>query len=45
MQQITKVLTFADKEIELLKNELEALKEQKHGLMQKLLNGEVRVEV
>ncbi len=44
-QKIAEVLTLADKDIELLKNELEALKEQKHGLMQKLLSGEVRVGV
>ena len=42
-QKIVQVLTTADKEIELLKKELEALKEQKRGLMQKLLTGEVRV--
>ncbi|MCB4746342.1 MAG: restriction endonuclease subunit S [Sulfurovum sp.] len=42
-QKIAQVLTIADKEIELLKQELEVLKEQKHGLMQKLLTGEVRV--
>jgi len=41
-QKISEVLTLADKEIDLLKNELEALKEQKHGLMQRLLSGEVR---
>jgi len=44
-QKIAQVLSTADKEIELLKNELESLKEQKKGLMQKLLTGEVRVEV
>ncbi len=44
-QKIAEVLTLADKDIELLKNELEALKEQKRGLMQKLLSGEVRVGV
>jgi len=44
-QKIAEVLTLADKEIDLLKNELEALKEQKRGLMQKLLTGEVRVRV
>ncbi len=41
-QKIAEVLTFADKEVELLKNELEALKEQKRGLMQRLLSGGVR---
>ncbi len=44
-QQIAQVLTTAGKEIELLKEELEALKEQKRGLMQRLLTGEVRVKV
>jgi len=44
-QKIAQVLSSADKEIELLKNELESLKEQKKGLMQRLLSGEVRVEV
>ncbi len=41
-EKIAQVLTFADKEIDLLKNELESLKEQKRGLMQRLLSGEVR---
>ena len=44
-EKIAKVLSNSDKEIELLKNELESLKEQKKGLMQRLLSGEVRVEV
>jgi len=44
-QKIAQVLTLADKEIDLLKNELEALKEQKRGLMQRLLSGGVRVVV
>jgi type I restriction enzyme S subunit len=44
-QKIAKVLSTADKEIELLKNELEELKKQKKGLMQRLLTGEVRVNV
>lgn len=42
---IAKILTSSDKEIELLKQELESLKEQKKGLMQLLLTGKVRVEV
>jgi len=42
-QKIAQVLTIADKEIALLKEELETLKEQKRGLMQKLLTGEVKV--
>ncbi|MCB4780974.1 MAG: restriction endonuclease subunit S [Sulfurovum sp.] len=41
-QKIAQVLTTADKEIELLKSELTALKEQKRGLMQRLLTGVVR---
>ena len=44
-QKIAQVLTLADKEIDLLKTELEALKEQKRGLMQGLLSGVVRVRV
>ncbi len=44
-QKIAQVLSTADEEIELLKNELEALKEQKRGLMQRLLSGDVRVVV
>ena len=44
-QKIAQVLTLADKNIDLLKNELEALKEQKRGLMQRLLSGEARVLV
>ncbi len=43
-QKIAQVLSTADKEIELLKEELEALKEQKRGLMQRLLSGDVRVK-
>jgi type I restriction enzyme S subunit len=42
-QKIAQVLSSADKEIDLLKNELESLKEQKKGFMQRLLSGEVRV--
>ena len=44
-QRISDVLSNIDKEICLLKNELEELKEQKKGLMQKLLTGEVRVKI
>ena len=44
-QKIAQLLTTSDKEIELLKEELEALREQKRGLMQKLLTGEVRVKI
>ena len=44
-KKIAEVLSNADKEIDLLKNELQELKEQKKGLMQKLLTGEVRVKI
>jgi len=44
-QKIAQVLSNADKEIELLKDELQELKKQKKGLMQKLLTGKVRVKV
>jgi type I restriction enzyme S subunit len=44
-QKIAEVLSNVDKEIDLLKNELQELKEQKKGLMQKLLTGKVRVKV
>ena len=44
-QKIAQVLTLTNKEIGLLKNELEALKEQKRGLMQRLLSGGVRVRI
>ena len=44
-KKIIDVLKSADKEIELLEKELEALKLQKKGLMQRLLTGEVRVKV
>ncbi len=44
-KKIAQALSTADKDIELLKNELKSLKEQKKGLMQKLLTGEVRVKV
>ena len=40
--RIAAVLSACDREIELLKKKLEKLKEQKKGLMQKLLTGEVR---
>ncbi|MDU2489167.1 MAG: restriction endonuclease subunit S [Clostridium celatum] len=43
--KIAEVLIEADKEIELLEKELEALKLQKKGLMQRLLTGEVRVKI
>ena len=44
-QKIAQVLTTVDREIGLLKEELDALKEQKRGLKQRLLTGEVRVRV
>ena len=44
-EKIAQVLNNADKEIDLLKNGLQELKEQKRGLMQKLLSGEVRVKI
>lgn len=44
-KRIAEVLISSDKEIELLEKELEALKLQKKGLMQRLLTGEVRVKV
>lgn len=44
-KRISEVLISADKEIELLEKELEALKLQKKGLMQRLLTGEVRVKI
>jgi type I restriction enzyme S subunit len=43
--QIITVLDNIYKEIELLQKELQALKMQKKGLMQRLLTGEVRVEL
>lgn len=43
--EISKILKTADNEIELLDQELEALKKQKIGLMQLLLTGKVRVKV
>jgi len=42
---IAAVLSTCDREIELLKKKQEKLKEQKKGLMQKLLTGEVRVKI
>jgi type I restriction enzyme S subunit len=42
-QQIVDLLEASDTEIRLLKQELTALKDQKRGMMQKLLTGKVRV--
>lgn len=44
-QKIAEVLSLADSEINLLKNELEELRLQKKALMQKLLTGQVRVKI
>ena len=44
-ERIAAVLETCDREIVLLEKQLVALKEQKRGLMQKLLTGEVRVKV
>ena len=44
-KRIAAVLEVCDREIDLLQQQLEALKEQKRGLMQKLLTGEIRVNV
>lgn len=44
-QAIADVLSAADDEINLLNKKLEALKEQKKGLMQQLLTGQIRVKV
>ncbi|MCT7524453.1 restriction endonuclease subunit S [Aliarcobacter cryaerophilus] len=44
-QKIAEVLSLVDDEINLLKNELEELKQQKKALMQKLLTGQMRVKV
>ena len=44
-QKIVQTFTRVDKEIDLLKEEFETIKEQKRGLMQKLLTGETRVRV
>lgn len=43
-EQIVNVLETCDRELALLRQQLEALREQKRGLMQKLLTGEVRVK-
>lgn len=44
-EKIVEILSLADKEIKLLEVELFELEEQKKGLMQKLLTGEVRVKI
>lgn len=42
---IADILSAADEEIDVLNKKLETLKEQKKGLMQKLLTGKIRVKV
>lgn len=44
-KKIGKILNCCDKEIQLLNSKLEKLKEQKKGLMQILLTGQIRVKV
>jgi len=44
-RKIAAVLLAADREIDLLRKQLDALKQQKKGLMQKLLTGQVRVAI
>ena len=44
-QKIADILNKSGKEIQLLNSKLEKLKEQKKGLMQKLLTGQIRVKV
>jgi type I restriction enzyme S subunit len=41
--RINELMASCDREIELLRGQLEALRQEKKGLMQKLLTGEVRV--
>jgi type I restriction enzyme S subunit len=44
-RRIAEVLNACDREIELLRQQLDALRRQKRGLMQKLLTGQIRVRV
>lgn len=44
-QEIARVLQTCDEEIDLYERKLSALKQQKKGLMQKLLTGQIRVKV
>lgn len=44
-KKIGKILNCCDKEIQILNSKLEKLKDQKKGLMQKLLTGQIRVKV
>lgn len=44
-EKIGKILNCYDEELQLLNSKLEKLKEQKKGLMQKLLTGQIRVKI
>lgn len=44
-EKIGKILNCYDEEIQILNSKLEKLKEQKKGLMQKLLAGQIRVKI
>ena len=44
-RQIASILNTAQQEIDLLKKQADALRRQKHGLIQKLLTGEWRVNI
>lgn len=44
-RRIAAILNSCDRELDLLRQQLAALKRQKHGLMQKLLTGQIRVKV
>lgn len=44
-QKIADILNKSEKEIQILNSKLEKLKEQKKGLMQKLLTGQIRVKI
>ena len=44
-QRIAEVLLICDAEIDIYSKKLEAMQQQKKGLMQRLLTGEVRVKV
>ncbi len=44
-QKIASVLNTAEKELNILKKNLENLRQQKKGLMQKLLTGQIRVKI
>lgn len=44
-QKIADILNKSEKEIQILNSKLEKLKEQKKGLMQKLLTGQIRIKI